>query len=492
MSLRNSKKLLLIILLLIATSSMAISVLAQEEPDSQPFPLIFKQSEPTDEDNFLDANMTPQEVIENAWKLAQQSGTYSFRSAIEQTTYPAPTITNAGRDPKQDTLAMEGDIDQPAETLEMTVWPDQSFNPETGIAIRVADNKTFQRTGQGEWEEIDNISDVFAPGGDPLGFLAGMDNIEFGGQETRQFDEGNITLTLTNYTFDLNGPAFADYLRTKMEAQLQATGELPPGIGLSMPDTYRTMTGTGNIWLTDDGLPYRMVMNIDQPGQENGELAEAQITTEFFNFDHAQLESLAVGFFENPQHWSLVRLDLANDAQLWQMVRNASLFLLVLVAITFLTARFWGTREFHIAVTALFILSMVVGPLLQAESVHAFGARQFERQLEHEQQQTQHEAKEAAMAAMNANNWDPHHNPMSESDVNAAASIEETAVATMNNLAAPLLLQSSSVNDATDSDGDGLSDADEAFWFTCDGAPSPNEYCAGVIDSTDTDGDGPE
>ena len=42
----------------------------------------------------------------------------------------------------------------------------------------------------------------------------------------------------------------------------------------------------------------------------------------------------------------------------------------------------------------------------------------------------------------------------------------------------------------TDTDGDGLSDADEEVWNTCVSSTSTSENCDGVADSTDTDGDG--
>ena len=80
--------------------------------------------------NLAQAVMVYAYEIRQAWQRAQQSGAYDFRSNIEQTTYPVPSLSNAGRSPRRDQLAMEGSIDQPGRTMEMSLWQDGSFNPE--------------------------------------------------------------------------------------------------------------------------------------------------------------------------------------------------------------------------------------------------------------------------------------------------------------------------------------------------------------------------
>ena len=58
-----------------------------------------------------------------------------------------------------------------------------------------------------------------------------------------------------------------------------------------------------------------------------------------------------------------------------------------------------------------------------------------------------------------------------------------------HDFAAPVAITASATITTTDSDNDGLSDADEAYWGTCDGV-TIDERCDGVADSTDSDGDG--
>lgn len=115
------------------------------------------------------AGREPTDVLEQAWGLAQQSGSYHYRSSVEQTIYPALTVQNAGRDPRVDHLGVEGQTDVLAETMSMTLWPDGSFNPQTGIEAKVENGQTYGRRGQGEWQELENTTDSFAPGGGPAG-----------------------------------------------------------------------------------------------------------------------------------------------------------------------------------------------------------------------------------------------------------------------------------------------------------------------------------
>ena len=75
-----------------------------------------------------------------------------------------------------------------------------------------------------EWEEMDDISDLIAPGQDNLGFLAAAKNVNLDPSQSR----GGITFD--RYLFELDGPAFAQYMRQQMERELARKGALPPGV----------------------------------------------------------------------------------------------------------------------------------------------------------------------------------------------------------------------------------------------------------------------
>ncbi len=140
---------------------------------------------------------SPNAIIREAWQLAQASGQYDYRSQIEQTTYPTPKLINAGRPPVEDFVALEGSVDVDAQALAFTLWQDASFNPDTGLSVKVEGDQVYGRSGQGTWEPIDNFNDAFAPSGDPLAWLSGVKNITEDETRTHNFDGAVEAVTHT-------------------------------------------------------------------------------------------------------------------------------------------------------------------------------------------------------------------------------------------------------------------------------------------------------
>src|SRR6476469_1390395 len=110
-----------------------------------------------------------QAAFARAWELAQASGAYGYRSEIEQTSYPAASLSGAGRAPRTDALTLEGTIDQPRERMELTVM--QRDQPSSATALKAEGGRVFRRDGLGAWVPADNTDlGLAAPGGDPLAF----------------------------------------------------------------------------------------------------------------------------------------------------------------------------------------------------------------------------------------------------------------------------------------------------------------------------------
>ncbi|MBP7998168.1 MAG: hypothetical protein KA314_02115 [Chloroflexi bacterium] len=445
------------------------------------------------------APLSPQEAVEQAWSLARASGRYSYRSLIDQTVYPAPSVANAGRPPRQDRLAIEGNVDAAAATLNLTLWDDGSFDPQRGLTVKVEDGQTYGRRGQGEWQEMDNVADAFAPGGDPLGFLAGATNIQSTGTESRDFE--GLSLTYSHYTFEMDGPAFARYMLAEMEAYYEKYGARPAGMELAPPDTYQRMTGQGELWVNEAGLPAQLIIRVELPDQpKEGERVAAAITNNYFDFDLAQLGQATVPFWTDPATWASYRLSQ------WQPAVQAALPALQLLPLAFLlvylSLRYWRTRPFYNAVIGFVILSMLFSPLLQGHQGQSFLARLRADQAAQKARQAEAEERQALADAGKVTNWNPHVDPFaaakSTEDSKQLAVSSEQLPANGLPLANSPLANSPLANSllaTTDSDADDLSDEDEDYWGTCAftvGSPAYNssEYCAGVTDPTDSDGDG--
>ncbi|MFZ0548411.1 MAG: thrombospondin type 3 repeat-containing protein, partial [Candidatus Promineifilaceae bacterium] len=440
---------------------------------------------------------SPGEIVESAWNLARRSGHYQYRSLVDQTIYPAPSVINAGRPPERDRLAVEGEVDVEAESLNMTFWNDGSFDPQRGISVKVEDGQTYGRRGEGSWQEMDNVADMFAPGGDPLGFLAGATNIQSAGTESRNFD--GVRLVYSHYTFEMDGRAFADYMLVKIEAHQEKYGAPPAGMELAPPEAYQRMTGQGDLWINEAGLPARLEMQVEMPDQPKaGERVTAVIDNDFFSFDLTRLEQMAVPFWSEPKVWVNERLPQLETAAKSAVPLLQLLALGVLIAIVSL--RYWRTRHFYSAVISLIIVSMVASPMLQAHQGAVYMDRVKTDQEAQQARQDEAEQQRALDSAVdNYRTWQPNQDPLAAArDKESTNGKQVTPTIEQNGLTAPMTTDMALAMmpaGTTDSDSDGLSDKDEAYWGTCAfpfGSPEYNSSadCDNVADPTDSDGDG--
>ncbi len=186
------------------------------------------------------ASHSPQQAVERAWGLAQDSGAYSFHTSIDQQTNAVPSLRSAGRPPRHDYLSLQGSLDQPAERMELAMWRTLGPQPPNAMQVRLADGQTLGRTDTGEWKPIEVDTASFAPGGDPLGFLAAATNVQVGASETRDF--GEVSRAYSSYTFAIDGQTFASYLEQKLVPQLREQGKLPTWLTSDFQSQYKTCT----------------------------------------------------------------------------------------------------------------------------------------------------------------------------------------------------------------------------------------------------------
>jgi hypothetical protein len=230
----------------------------------------------------LIAERTAQHEIQAAWGAARENGYYKYTSKIIQTTWPALRLENASLSPTTEHLYVEGETNLADEFMHLKLWADEGSTAlgQAQHEIKVEDGQSWVRNGDTWLPQEQNVSDLFAPGSDPLTYLIAADNASENGEEIRVLpflEDGK--LVYTRYGFDLDGPAFAAYMRDNLEEALRQSGELPPGISLETADIYRLMTGKGELLVDVNGLPKRLSLNIVFPPQEL-ERVEVAITTD--------------------------------------------------------------------------------------------------------------------------------------------------------------------------------------------------------------------
>jgi hypothetical protein len=393
------------------------------------------------------------QAVNASWQNARAANGYQFNANIVQTTIPLPMMGNIGRSGKEYAFHLEGSADFPNQTLELALWSGGGTVADRGSAtqMRVAGDKAYALDPDQTWREIPNFTGAFAPDGDFLAFLAAAKNISNQGYESR------AGVGFTRYTYELDGPSFAAYARDQLQTQLARQGKLPPGISLELSEQYRQMTGVGELWVRDDGLPLRQIIVADFPAMADQDYrTEARITVDF---SYPQLLAGENGRFWASvtgwrQTWSTGLAALSGRLPDLTTTALAAAFALLLCA---LLIRFSRSRYVYTAVTTFMIVSLVGGPLLHAQTAAAFAAEQRQTAQTQTREQESYQVQERVQEQLTAVHW----------------GAEQTNFENLSTLSEAAAL----CTDPLDSDSDGLTDCEEKLLGT-----NPH--------NPDTDGDG--
>ncbi|MGB0383516.1 MAG: LamG-like jellyroll fold domain-containing protein [Ardenticatenaceae bacterium] len=397
--------------------------------------------------------------VNDAWQQALEIGVYDYSSDIVQTTWPTPRLKNVGLSSTQRHFYLEGDTNLHEDFLQLALWSDggNTRGRDNALEIKIEEGKSLGRVANQAWEEMesDGITDLFAPGNDTLAYLNAMRNVARAGEETR------AGITFTRYTFEVDGPAFAEYMRDQMQQELARSGELPPSLNLGVADHYVKMTGAGEIWIDTKGLPLRQIVDLEFPPEKGAmERYDAQITTDYSNWGEVERS-----FFGLPALTQ--RID-------WEYTGTSFGLLAGLMGVMALMVLYSENKKLYKAFVMAMIVSMVVGPLLNSHQVYAFGERQASKAREHEQQREARQAEAEVEAQLAKDPFDPSVDPLVKGQVER----ELSAVSASDEVLDPLELkarlekrrheveqrrlttttsQGDDTSD-TDSDGDGLTD----------------------------------
>jgi hypothetical protein len=383
----------------------------------------------------VSATVTP-DPITAAWVQARAAGSYRFTSTVKQVTIPAATIANVGRTSRTEMLYLEGQNNLRTAELALTLWSEggNTLQAESGLSIRTKGGKTFARHGAGPWQEVDSLTESLAPGGDFLGYLAATRAVQAGSPEQRN------GVTFTRYTFELDGPALAAHLHRQMEASLRARSA-PASMTLEPSPYYQQMTGTGELWVAESGLPLRQILHLQFPEQQ-AERVHAEITVDFSGYGTPQSSPLA--------HWQAGEWSALWAALLSQLPDLTGLWLaLSLGGASLLVLLYRRTRTAQIAIVAAVIVSQIVGPILSTHTHVRFFDAQTAKAAATEEQQALAKSERHLRAALGAVEFDPHAHPLES----GRSGDWELAAQSPT----PLSSQSPSLQ-STDTDGDGLSD----------------------------------
>ena len=340
-----------------------------------------------------------------AWESAESVGNYSYTTRIDQETKPLPKLENVGLKTITEHIYIEGSVDRASDALDMQLWSDNGSAMTGGgsIEIKVANGVAQGRANGQPWQHVDDSSDFFAPGGDPLGYLNAATNIAEAGNETLTIPGQRVALSITKYSYDLDGEAFAMFIRDQVEADQVRKGELPTGVRVQASPDLMAMSGTGELWINNmTGLPVRQIIHTQMPPTEYDEVS-ATITTDFSDWDEEKLSAISFQQSANNSLSSVIRGLSSIDGT--SVAVNASILFTALL-FTVLLIYFGRNPQAYRLFTITMIYALVGIPLLNARDVAAYAAEnntQIERQEQERELDRQQRLIEAGIDSAEAN-----------------------------------------------------------------------------------------
>lgn len=367
-----------------------------------------------------------QNPVAAALTRAREAGSYSFSGDMRQVTTPSSTVANVGRAGQTDQLYLEGQIELDEQRAEMRLWAQDGsvLQDQSSLGVRVEGGKTLIREGAGAWQERPGFADGIAPAGDLMAYLAAARDIQAHSPEAR------AGVTFTRLTFRLDGPALAAYLREQLDRALRNREAVPAGVQLDGAAAYSDMTGSGELWVGQDGLPLRQLLTLRFP-EQGGERIEATINLTFTGYGRppgAGLLGAIAGSLPDPSAGIALPFALAAT---WALIRHRR------------------SRRLATALAAALILTLVAGPLLQSLRVRSFLDAQVAQAASREEERAEQAQARQVQEGLDAPPFDPHADPL------AAPAGPQAA------LPGPEVQNVLLTDAGVDSDGDGLTDYQE-------------------------------
>ncbi|MBN1888600.1 MAG: Ig-like domain-containing protein [Thermoflexales bacterium] len=442
--------------------------------------------------------------VEAAWQRATDTGAYEYTSELVQTTWPLLKLENVGLSSTEERLYIEGETNVANKALYMKLWSGggNALTGDSSLSIRVEGDQAWGRTGSSDWQELEeDVTDLFAPGGDPLGYLAAARDVALAGTETRRLPSpaegvGYEAITFARYTFKLDGPSFARAMRDQMEAELLRKGELPPGVRLDVARVYAGMEGSGEMWVDGRGLPLRLALQAEFP-PDRLERVEVHITTDF-TFRSLGVAPKVAGALGSPPAGVSWLTGVSSKLQSSPFIPysllptpqslGSALPVAVCMALATLLILCRNSKKLYATVVVSIVVSMVFTPLLQSQHAYAFQEKQAAAHAQLEEQREARQAQQEAEASLLARDFDPHQDPLANQQISKSANLQVSKSANLQSSSLSPHTREISISSA-DTDGDGLSDAQEEEIGTRSGKDCGGD-AACLAAAADTDGDG--
>ncbi len=406
-----------------------------------------------------------EDELRAAWQRAQQAGAYGFTADAEQTLIPRPLPSMIGETNQRADWRLEGEVTLPDYARLKLRFEGGGFGASPVEVIQDG-TETYMLVG-GEQVPVENPAGLSSPTADYLGYLAAAENVRVSDQSSAEGSDH--ASRITHYVYDISGARFAEHVRDQTQSQFEKGATiggqpLPHNVTLSPSPLLQRTTGRGELWVDARGLPLRQVVYLNMPEVNEEYDAQVHLVVDY-NFgkagDLAAASGQAGGILG-----TIGRLPPFRDLAELHMSQTDVLFLLLAMTLSFGLIGWRRRQRLYGLIAVTVSVSMVVMPLLQANGVARFFARQAEAA----------DSTQSIVEALGISDGPNEFGTLSvSSEPSSASSDTQPAVRSRDNASRFTFYASGSPSSSEstpdlycgkgstteDADNDGLSDADE-------------------------------
>ncbi len=312
------------------------------------------------------ANSAPFDDIQQQIEAA---GIYYFTADIEQTLIPRAIPANIGQSEQRIDTRITGQIISPDQAELTLQFEGGGLNIPT-FTIEQDGANTYLIQGN-ERTAIENPLSQTAPHGDYTIYLQAAENIA----RSSTSEESPFTI----YTFDVNGRKLAQHVRDLMQTQLPPAAQ---PVQVSSSPILQSISGNGELWLDDNGLPRRQILDITTPEINNQYDAQSHIVIDY-QFDSetstitndtvVQLpyEQSPISNLQSPISGPHAPTTSPTSSTLQSTLITIILTILALIFIVVLIRR---SRMAKTAVPTIIALTFILTPILQITGLTQYEA----------------------------------------------------------------------------------------------------------------------
>jgi hypothetical protein len=99
---------------------------------------------------------------------------------------------------------------------------------------------------------------------------------------------------LVRYSFTINGPRYAEYVRLQAEAALRTEPGAPDGLTIKPLPMLQQLSGQGELWVNQAGLPVRQVLDLEMPEVTEEYGAKIRMSADFTSYGKVETLPRAV------------------------------------------------------------------------------------------------------------------------------------------------------------------------------------------------------